>query len=64
MKLKTILWRPALSDPDDDLVFELAVAANARYIVTHNLRHFRGMEKSGISAVSPADFLTMIEEKT
>jgi len=58
------LWRPALSDPDDDLMFELAVASNCRYIVTHNLRDFRGMEKMGIEAVTPSDFLKLIEERT
>jgi predicted nucleic acid-binding protein len=54
-------WRPALSDPDDDLIFELAVAANARYIITHNLRDFRGMEKWGIGAVSPSNFLKQVK---
>ncbi len=57
------LWRPALPDPDDDLIFELAVAANASYIVTHNLRDFRGMEKWGIRAASPSDFLKQVEKK-
>ena len=40
-------WRPALSDADDDLMLELAVAAGCRYIVTHNLRDFRGTEPMG-----------------
>ena len=47
------LWRPALPDPDDDLILELAVAGSCRYIITHNLRHFRGVEKWGIAAVTP-----------
>jgi predicted nucleic acid-binding protein len=51
------LWRPALPDPDDDLLLELAVAAGCRYIVTHNLRDFRGTETWGVEAVTPADFL-------
>jgi len=55
------LWRPVLPDPDDDLLFELAVAANARYVVTHNLRDFRGMEKWGIRAVTPSDFLELLK---
>lgn len=53
------LWRPALPDPDDDLILELAVAASCRYIVTHNLRDFRGTETWGISAVTPAAFLRL-----
>jgi putative PIN family toxin of toxin-antitoxin system len=31
-------WRPALPDPGDDLLLELAVAASCRYIIGHNLR--------------------------
>lgn len=58
------LWRPALSDPDDDLFLELAVAAQCAYIITHNIRDFRGAEKWGVSTVTPADFLRKIKAKT
>ena len=58
------LWRPALPDADDDLFLELAVAAQCAYIVTHNIRDFRGAEKWGVSAVTPADFLRKIEATT
>jgi len=58
------LWRPALPDPDDDLMLELAVAAGCRYIVTRNLRDFRGTEQWGIAAVTPAAFLKLIEKET
>lgn len=58
------LWRPALPDPDDDLFLELAVAARCGYIITHNIRDFRGAEKWGVSAVTPADFLRKIKAKT
>jgi hypothetical protein len=44
------------------MIVELAFAANCRYIVTHNLRDFRGCERLGIEAVTPRDFLTMIVE--
>ena len=54
------LWRPVLPDSNDDLILELAVAAGCRYIVTHNLRDFRGVEKFGIEAVAPSDFLKLI----
>lgn len=56
------LWRPVMPDPDDDLILELAVAAGCRYIVTHNLRDFRGSEKWGIAAVTPSDFLKLIDK--
>jgi predicted nucleic acid-binding protein len=57
-------WRPALPDPDDDLILELAAAGGCRYIVTHNVRDFRGTEPWGIAAVAPGDFLQPIEKTT
>ncbi len=54
------LWRPHLSDPGDDMVFELAVAAQARYIVTHNVRDFRGASEFDVTPIRPAEFLTII----
>lgn len=54
------LWRPFLSDSNDDLVLELAFAAGCRYIITHNIRDFRGSEQLGIAAVSPRDFLPLV----
>jgi predicted nucleic acid-binding protein len=56
-------WRPALPDPNDDLILELAIAAGCRYIVTHNLRHFRGTEQWKIAAVTPGGFLKMIRKE-
>lgn len=54
------LWRPTLSGPGDDMVLELAVAADVDLIVTHNLRDFAGVERFGIRAVSPRSFLALI----
>jgi putative PIN family toxin of toxin-antitoxin system len=51
------LWRPCLTDPKDDMVLELAVAAECELIVTHNLRDFGPCRQFGIRAVSPAVFL-------
>ena len=39
-------WRPFLDDPDDDFILELAVAAGAGYIVTHNRRALREWRNS------------------
>lgn len=54
-------WRPSLPDPDDDLILELAVAAGCRYIVSHNLRDFQGVDRWGIEAVTPGRFLHLID---
>ena len=56
------IWRPSLSDVDDELVLELAVAARCDFIVTHNIRDFKGCERFGIRAATPKDFLIMIGE--
>ena len=55
-------WRPFLNDPDDDFILELAVSANARYIVTHNLRNFAGVESFGIEGITPAQMLIRLRE--
>jgi len=58
------LWRPFLTDPDDDFVLELAFAAGCRYIVTHNVRDFRGSDQLGVAAVTPREFLKAIRAKS
>jgi uncharacterized protein len=35
------LWRPNLKDEADNHLIELAIAGNARFLVTNNLRDFR-----------------------
>jgi putative PIN family toxin of toxin-antitoxin system len=56
------LWRPFLKDPKDDMLLELAVAAECQFIVTFNKRDFTGCEQFGIKAISPRDFLEEIGE--
>jgi predicted nucleic acid-binding protein len=54
------LWRPLLRDPADDMVAEVAFAAGASAIVTHNRRDFAGVEALGTTVLSPRDFLVRI----
>ena len=56
------LWRPQLKDPSDDMVLELAVTAGCQYILTYNLKDFKGSEKFGIEAITPKAFLEMVGE--
>jgi putative PIN family toxin of toxin-antitoxin system len=51
------LWRPYLPDPKDDMVLELAVIAGCDSVVTYNVRDFVVIDKFGIKAIKPADFL-------
>ena len=55
-------WRPFLPDAKDDMVLELAVAAQATSIVTFNLKDFRGIDVFGIQAMKPRDFLVALGE--
>ncbi len=57
-------WRPHLNDPDDEFILDLAVAAQADYIVTHNLRNFAGAERFGVQVLTPAQMLMKLQEMT
>jgi putative PIN family toxin of toxin-antitoxin system len=52
--------RPALRDPDDEFLLELAAASQADFVVTHNIQDFRGSEVYGIRPVTPGEFLRTI----
>jgi putative PIN family toxin of toxin-antitoxin system len=54
------LWRPFLPDPDDDMLLELAVEANCSRIVTYNVKDFLGIDRFGVTAVTPQQFLQAI----
>ena len=54
------LWRPSLSDPQDEFVLELAVAANCEAIITHNVRDFVGAKKFKPQVLTPSAFLARI----
>jgi predicted nucleic acid-binding protein len=56
------LWRPYLKDPEDDMVLELAVTANCDFIVTYNIKDFKGAEEFGVEVITPQEFLERIGE--
>lgn len=58
------LWRPFLRDAKDDMVLEVAVEAQCRFIVTFNTRDFVGIEQFGISTITPGDFLALLQENS
>ena len=54
------LWRPYLKDPKDDMILEIAVASQADYIVTFNLRDFSNIDLFGVEAITPQQLLQKI----
>lgn len=56
------LWRPHLKDPKDDLVLEVAVESQSRYIVTHNTKDFSNISQFQLEAITPKDFLNLLME--
>lgn len=58
------LWRPKLTDPQDDMVLELAVNGQADAIVTFNINDF-GNEpaKLGIKLLTPGAFLHYLQQQ-
>jgi putative PIN family toxin of toxin-antitoxin system len=56
------LWRPSLPAVNDERILELTVSAQCDYIVTHNVADFKGIDKFGLKAVTPGEFLKIIAE--
>ena len=51
-------WRPQLSDPDDEMVLECAISAQASASVTFNKRDFLpNATLFGIEIMSPSEFI-------
>ncbi len=57
-------WRPMLPDANDDMVLELAFAAGARHIITHNVRDFEQAAPLGVRAILPGEFLQLTRNPT
>lgn len=55
------LLRPNLTDENDNMVCECAFASNSKYLITSNIRDFRGGELKGFRfrLVTPRDFCIM-----
>ena len=54
------LIRPFLTDPDDELTLELALASASSYIVTHNRDDFRDAGRFGLAILAPGEFLGVL----
>ena len=53
--------RPALRDPDDERILEVAVQCGA-LIITHNRKDFVGAEELRVMVKTPAEFLKMLRQ--
>ncbi len=54
-------WRPALRDPDDDMVLETAINGQAHAIITFNERDFNPVAAEfGCRVMRPGLFLRML----
>ena len=51
--------RPALPDPDDELVLDLAIQCGGM-IVTYNKRDFAEVRKRGVIVLAPAELLELM----
>ena len=51
------LWRPFLKDAKDDLILEVAVESQSKYIITFNKKDFIGCNQFGIEVVTPQEFM-------
>lgn len=54
------LWRPVLKDVKDDFILELAVESECDFIITYNIKDFKGAEKFNIKVITPIEFLKIL----
>ncbi|QOL26943.1 putative toxin-antitoxin system toxin component, PIN family [Thalassotalea sp. LPB0316] len=55
------LWRPNLKDEGDNHIVDLAVASNAKYVITQNVKDLlSGDLKSSFEVLTPEDFLKKV----
>jgi putative PIN family toxin of toxin-antitoxin system len=56
------LWRPLAPDPNDDFLLELAIEAQADFIITYNRKDLEKATQFGIQVITPKAFLQLIGE--
>lgn len=57
------LWRPQLSDANDEMVLEAAVNGQADALVTHNLAYFRvAGSRFDLAIMPPAELLRKVTQ--
>lgn len=56
------LWRPMLKDADDEFLSDLALKAQADFIITYNQKDLQAVERFGIQVVTPKQFLQIVGE--
>jgi putative PIN family toxin of toxin-antitoxin system len=54
------LWRLLAKDPSDAFILELAVSANADFIITYNAKDFPAAADFGIKLATPKEFLQFV----
>lgn len=56
--------RPLSSDPNDDMVLDVAINGRADVVITQNVKHFAiAARRYGIKVMSPAELLAILREK-
>jgi predicted nucleic acid-binding protein len=58
------MWRPQLTDPDDEMVFDAAINGQVEALVTHNIRDFeQAARRFGIRVCTPTELLWTLRRK-
>lgn len=55
--------RPLLPDPDDEMFAELALAAEADFLITFNKSDFMPLPSLGVLLATPAEFLKILKDQ-
>ena len=53
----------ALSDPNDEMFVEIAMAGSVDCLITGNIKHYLGANALGVKILSPKDFIEWYKKK-